>query len=122
MFGKNNKEENKAPGALSIQDNTPDLEVPRNMGMPGFVEDKPAPAAAPAPKPVSAPVAAPIPAPAAIAPAPAVAPAALAKAVEDPKPQEQYQVVGAEMLPDGLYKYVIVTNKALGEVGGIYKL
>jgi len=114
MFGKQkvNKDVAESPLAIPTAPETPDLVVERpaaNMGMPGFVEDP----VAPEPAPVAAPVA-PVVAP--VAPAP-VAPAPVAPVVKD-----EYQIVGAEMLPEGLFRYVIVTNKHLGEVGGVYPL
>jgi len=121
MFGKNKttkKGEEKPVGALAIQE-TPDLVVPnpspQSIGMPGFTADS-EPVQSPdtqvtqavAPNPLQ--VAPQAPAPAPVAPAPAPAPAI----------KEQYQIVAAELLPEGLYRYVVVTNKNLGEVGGVY--
>ena len=129
MFGKNKttkKGEEKPVGALAIQE-TPDLVVPnpspQSIGMPGFTADS-EPVQSPdtqvtqavAPNPLQVAPQAPVPAPVApVAPAPAPAPVVPAPAVK-----EQYQVVAAELLPEGLYRYVIVTNKNLGEVGGVY--
>ena len=106
MFGKKieTKEEVKK-NPLAIEDNTPDLVVDKpaeNMGMPGFVAD-------PEPVKVEEPVAPePTPAPV-VAPAPAKTP-------------EQYQIVEIAMAAtEGLYIYKVVTNKYLGELGGVYE-
>ena len=80
--------------------NTPDLvvEQPKTVGMPGFTED-PKPAEAPEPVKVEAP-----------------------KPVAPEKPAEQYQIVEVGLAPtEGLYVYKVVTNKYLGELGGIYE-
>jgi len=76
--------------------NTPDLvvEQPKTVGMQGFTED-PVKVEAPKPEPVK---------------------------VEEPKVVEQYQIIETSMAPtEGLYVYKIVTNKYLGELGGIYE-
>jgi len=122
MFGKKITETKKETpkvkkNPLAIQDNTPDLVVDKpaeNMGMPGFVADPEptedvAPAKeeeAPTPAVESTPVAS---APVAVAPAPVKAPT-------------QYQIVEVAMsATEGLYVYKIVTNKYLGELGGVYE-
>lgn len=54
-----------------------------------------------------------------------VAKAVAAPVPEFPVPEEptcQYQVLGAELVQDGLYRYTIVTNKNIGEVGGVYEM
>ena len=86
---------------------TPDLVMPVNAGMPGFVED-PVPAKAPAKSKAK----------------PKVAPLEVAPVAPEPvvEAKEQYQVAGAELLENGLYRYIVITNKKLGEVGGVYDM
>jgi len=104
MFGKRPTPE-ETPVVKTELPETVDLEVPvaeqESAGMAGFTKDK----APEAPKPVAPPV----------APAP--------KPVEVPKkPAEQYQIVETSISPsEGLYVYKIVTNKYLGELGGVYE-
>ncbi len=119
MFGK----QIKTPETKVSE--VPDLVIqrPNTVGMPGFTEDpitaeetvkasQPAPVA-PEPAPVAKP------APVAPKPAPVVKQEPLPPA---PAPmKEQYQVVSIELLQDGLFRYVIITNKNLGEVGGVYE-
>ena len=107
MFGKKStkKVEEVVPETADLV-----VEQPKTIGMPGFTEDV---ATAPVPAPVVAPVSVPAPI---VAPEPVVAPAPVVASVA----KEQYQIIGAELLPEGLYKYIIVTNKNLGEVGGVY--
>ena len=116
MFGKKietKKEVKKNP--LAIEDNTPDLVVDRpveNMGMPGFVADPepikveeptPVPVVTPAPVAVAEPIAAPAPAPVTTS-------------------AEQYQIVEVALsATEGLYVYKVITNKYLGELGGVYE-
>lgn len=129
MFGKKTtpKKELKAI-KKAVEADTPDLVVdkPQSMGMPGFTADpEPAPAAAApaaaAPEPQGIPgfggIGAPVPEPAAAAPAPA--PVAAPVAAPEPA-REEYQIVETALGPDGLYVYKIVTNKYLGELGGVY--
>lgn len=71
-----------------------------SIGAPAPMQEEPAPAPTPAPVP---------------APTPAPAPA-------DTKPVEQYQIVEVAIGPEGLYVYKIVTNKYLGELGGVYEV
>ncbi|KKN51435.1 hypothetical protein LCGC14_0622510 [marine sediment metagenome] len=139
MFGKKETQVEKktvakikkdlANAEKKIDSLTPDLVVDKpveNAGMPGFtVDEKPAVATAtevipvedegipgfgsigaPAPEPIAAPaVVEPI-----AAPAPVKAPA------------EQYQIIETGISPsEGLYVYKIVTNKYLGELGGVYE-
>ena len=124
MFGKKPKKEVKDVAPV-----TPDLVVERpaeNAGMPGFtVDPKPATATATEVKDEGIPGFGSIgaPAPAATEPiaAPAAAPAPV-KAPTPPAPAEQYQIVETGMAPgEGLYVYKIVTNKYLGELGGVYE-
>lgn len=68
--------------------------APGYVGVPGFTPDKPATSAAP------------------------VAPAA--KPVPEPQVKEQYQIISAELVGEGLYRYTVVCNKSIGEVGEIY--
>jgi len=105
MFGKRKNTKNDLP----VLEDKPDLVVEKEtVGMPGFTVD-PEPTPAPAPAPAPAPVAAPAPAPVA-APAPA------------PPIKEQYQIVEVGMsVTEGIYVYKIVTNKYLGELGGVYE-
>ena len=73
--------------------------------MPGFTADaeEPKPVAAPTQEPVVAPVKAPEPAPV-------------------KKEVERFQIVETAMsATEGLYIYKIVTNKYLGELGGVYE-
>lgn len=99
MFGTRNTEE-EAP-----KEEEADLEVPKNAGMPGFVEDEPEPAKE-KPKSKPKPKAAAKPKP--VEPEPAVV--------------EQYQIVETAISPTaGLYVYKIITNKYLGELGGVYE-
>ena len=105
MFGRKNVKE-EVPELPERVDLEIPVEQPKNAGMPGFTEDAPAPVAAPAPEP--APVAAPVPVPV----APPVA----------KKPAEQYQIIETALSPtEGLYVYKIITNKYLGELGGVYE-
>ena len=143
MFGKKTIKEDKEMTKVmqAVSDNTPDLvvEQPANMGMPGFTAE-PEPAAAVAPAPAPAPIAAPAPAPAQQgipgfgsigapapmqepepAPVPKAKPIPKAKPAPVPKVQEQYQIVEVAMGPEGLYVYKVVTNKYLGELGGVYE-
>jgi len=133
MFGKKAKKEEPVVTPSYEQ---PDLVVqqPQHIGMPGFVEDAPvAPAPKPAPKPapvapepalaIATPVAPepkPAPKPAPVAPEPALA-------IPEPAPEvsverDWYTVFAAELIKEGVYRYVITTNKPLGEVGGTYTL
>ena len=131
MFGKKTTQTEKtavaqvkkelADANKKIDSLTPDLVV-ENAGMPGFVEDvAPAPAEASAPaKDEGIPGFGSIGAPAPEATEPVVpqipAPAAT------PIAQEQYQIVETAIGPaEGLYVYKIVTNKYLGELGGVYQ-
>jgi len=128
------------------------VDKPANMGMPGFTDDAVAPAqgpvaesqgipgfgsiGAPAPaqeEPAQAPTAEPqgipgfgsigAPAPMQEEPAPVVAPTpAPAPAAAPAQPVEQYQIVEVAIGPEGLYVYKIVTNKYLGELGGVYEV
>jgi len=110
MFGpKKSKKEEVKPATIAAALETPDLvipnpnqESPQTVGMPGFTAD-PEPAKAPVQSPDSQ--------------------AINAEAIKTPAsaPKKQYQIVAAEIMPDGLYRYVIVTNKNLGEVGGVYE-
>ena len=126
MFGtrKTAKKVEAKPEAVPT---TPDLIVqkPNTVGMPGFTEDPVAPAPAPvaeAPAPISNPLAVPVAEPTPVV-APAPAPVAPAPVAEAPAPvKDQYQIVSAEMIPEGMYRYVIVTNKVLGDVGGVYDI
>lgn len=36
------------------------------------------------------------------------------------KQKEQFQIIAAELVGEGVYRYVLLTNKALGEVGEVY--
>jgi len=113
------------------EDNTPDLVVPavgrlpKSIGMQGFTEDKPVeefedevieetddePVIAPSyrVKPQQAKVTAPVPDPV----------AAIIKTKKEP---EQYQIIAVELISTGLYRYIIVTNKILGDIGGVYDI
>ena len=121
MFGNQNKKVKPLPMA----EDTPDLvvaaigspDVKQHVGMPGFTED-----AVQAPeivaKPTPVPVAKLEPLPPAPEPVAKPTPVPVAK----PEPvKEQYQIMGAEVLQDGLFRYVIITNKNIGEVGGVYE-
>lgn len=81
------------------------IQQPETIGMQGFTQDAPAPAPEPAPIPVPTPMSVPIKGP-----------------EPTPKVKEQYQVIAAELLSEGTYRYVIVTNKNIGEVGGVYDI
>jgi len=127
MFG-NKKSIKKVAAKKAAEAETPDLvvpieqEVPKNMGMPGFTADpEPEKVVSPTPEPVAQPTEAPAVSPLATAPAPAPVAPAPAPAPE-PVVEEEYQVVAAELMSEGLYRYVIITNKNLGEIGGVYKI
>lgn len=137
MFGKKVTQDEKktvaqtkkelADAKKKIDSLTPDLVVDKpaeNAGMPGFtVDKKPAVATATEVAPVKdegipgfGSVGAPVVAEHTAAPVPAPAPEPV-KA-----PVEQYQIVETSMPPaEGLYVYKIVTNKYLGELGGVYE-
>lgn len=136
MFGKkttqtkNTAEQVKKELAVAnkkIDSLTPDLVVDtpaETAGMPGFtVDDKPAVATATSVEEKGIPgfdsIGAPV-APAAEEPIAAPAPEPV-KAPEPAAPVEQYQIAEIGMSPgEGLYVYKIVTNKYLGELGGVY--
>lgn len=117
MFGKKKKETPKAEPAPEVPDlvvNTEPVQ-PQHVGMPGFVPDAPQPVQQPAATPVPvAPAAAPAPQAPPLAPAVAPAPA--------PAVKEWYQVQAAEQLSDGMYRYVLISSRPIGEVGGIYDI
>ena len=104
MFGKRkNANEN-----LATKDESPDLVVKKEtIGMPGFTAD-------PEPAPVAVPK---------IAPAPVPVPVSAPASAPEPEPiNEQYQIVEVGMsTAEGIYVYKIVTNKYLGELGGVYE-
>jgi len=113
-----------------VEVETPDLVVENpNMGMPGFTSDK-SPQIMPVKTETGIPGFGSIAAPAPVVKEQVVvaAPAPVVKeqvVVAAPAPvseiEEQYQIIAAELLPEGLFRYVIITNKNLGEVGGIYE-
>jgi hypothetical protein len=123
----NNEEVQEVPDLVVDNPNVPDIEQkvetkpvePKQeyVGMPGFVpENQPAPQPAPQPVPAqTAPVPVAQPSPVTVA-----QPAQNAPAPTPPKPTEQFQVVGAELVGEGVYRYILLTNKKIGEVGEVY--
>jgi len=108
MFGKRQEkvEYKKLPEQADLE--VP-VEEPETVGMQGFTEDKkPAeskPVSVPTQEPTSAPVKAPVPVPAPVE-----------------KPVERYQIIETGLAAqEGVYVYKIVTNKYLGELGGVYE-
>lgn len=138
MFGKKTTQAEKktadevkkqlADANKKIDSLTPDLVVDKpteNAGMPGFVEDAPTVATVTPAKDEGIPgfgsIGAPAPEPAAVEPIAAPMPE-LVKAPEPAKIIEQYQIIETGVSPtEGLYIYKIVTNKYLGELGGVYE-
>ena len=121
VFGKKKKETKK-----EATPETPDLVVPvqpqpvvqqpvaqpQHMGMPGFVPDQPQPVVQqPVPQPQPVVYQQPI--------APIVQPTTPPPALQ---PRDWFKVQAAEEIGDGLYRYVLVTNKNLGEIGGTYEV
>ena len=93
MFGKKVTKVTKVKPTEEVK---PDLvvEQPETMGMPGFVKDPEPPKVEEMPAPTPEPA----------------------------KPAEQYQIVEVGLpASEGLYVYKIVTNKYLGELGGVYE-
>lgn len=117
MFGKKQvKKVEEKPVAVPTTSETPDLIVQKpNMGMPGFHSDE-APQTMPAHTETGIPgfgsIGAPVAEKQATVAAPTPAPV--------PEVKEQYQIIAAEVVGEGLIRYTIVTNKNLGEVGGVY--
>jgi len=99
------------------------------MGMPGFTEDvqqpvsqSPNPLALPSQEPVAPEVSVVNRAQVAqVAPAP-VAPVAQEPVAPAPVEKEWYTVQAAELIGEGLYRYILTTNKVLGDIGGTYEL
>lgn len=135
MFGKKSTQTEKKTAAQTkkkladankkIDSLTPDLVVDKsveNAGMPGFTEDaKPETATATETTPVKDEG---IPGFGSIgAPAPAVTEPIAAPASAPVKaPAEQYKIIETSLAPsEGLYVYKIITNKYLGELGGVYE-
>lgn len=97
-------EDNPSVEEVKEEVNAPESSPQQNyVGMPGFVPYHQVPAQTPATPAVP------------VAPKPPVAP------TPQPEVVNQYQVVGTELVGEGVYRYVLLTNKKLGEIGEVYE-